>query len=846
MKKTRRKRAFQHNIDAANAVINELRVNQKALAVQSTGTGKSYVMREIIEKFPLKTVMVIGPSWKVLTEVKGILDTRKTNCTIEYATYIGLAKRNVNSLPTGLDAIIIDEVHHLPAPVWGRGVKELENVNPQAKLIGFTGTPQRTDGIDVSQSHFNGETTKMDYVEAWEKGILPTPKFVNVYFKVDENPINVAKSYLEKKGISDTNRVEAEKASKVLELEWDRIKETQSKIIKRHLRKTAQKIIVFFDNISDLEKFSGEVESWFRAAGFDPTSIPVHSKLSKDVHDYNWEQALLPSKNGELKLIMSVSMLNEGVHIPEVESVMFLRRTVSSIIYLQQLGRCMKARQKQQPTVFDFVGNIESAGETISTTFNKNVVAKIGSKRNQKPSFGLKVFEYGKNMLDILSKIKKLTTEIIVPKILIEAHKTGDYSKIKPSICKLDYQWLRGHKKGGSCSYYPFADVLWNELQDWKMKTFIPLKLQRAHETGDYSEITFSTREYNWLRRHRGNCGCVINHIAEIMWKEYQEYKKKEKSSLPLKLQKAYETGDYSEIRLGTYEYTWIMSHKGENCTDKHYSAADIIWAEYQKWKKGEKEKTFIPPKLQKAHETGDYSEITYRTHEYDWIMSHKNKTNRKRRHYYPIADVMWKEYQEWFQKRKLITIIHPRLQKAHETGDYSEITSRTLEYKWIQAHRREGSNRKDYYPIAKILWEEYQEWRSKFITSPGTIIHPRLQKAHETGDYSKIVSGTLEYAWIHRHSNEEDKRNYYPLAAKLWNEYQKWKERKEINVPPRLQKAHETGDYSWMTSATAEYSWLQAHYRKVSNKKAHPAHYYPIADIIWNEYQEWRKKNKK
>ena len=56
MKKTRRKRSFKHNIDAANAVINELRVNQKALAVQSTGTGKSYVMREIIEKFPLKNL----------------------------------------------------------------------------------------------------------------------------------------------------------------------------------------------------------------------------------------------------------------------------------------------------------------------------------------------------------------------------------------------------------------------------------------------------------------------------------------------------------------------------------------------------------------------------------------------------------------------------------------------------------------------------------------------------------------------------------------------------------------------------------------------------------------------
>ena len=601
MKKTRRKRAFQHNINAANAVINELRVNQKALAVQSTGTGKSYVMREIIEKFPLKNVMVVGPSWKVLTEVRGILDTRKTNCTIEYATYIGLAKRTMNSLPTGLDAIIIDEVHHLPAPVWGRGVKELENVNPQAKLIGFTGTPKRTDGIDISQSHFNGETTKMDYVEAWEKGILPTPKFVNVYFKVDENPINVAKSYLEKKGISDINRVEAEKAAKVLELEWNRIKETQSKIIKQHLRKTAQKIIVFFDNISDLERFGGDVESWFRVAGFNPTSIPVHSKLSKDVHDYNWEQALLPSKNGELKLIMSVNMLNEGVHIPEVEGVMFLRRTVSSIIYLQQLGRCMKSGQRQQPTVFDFVGNIESAGETISTTFNKNIVTKIGNKKNQRPSFKLKVYEYGKNIIDILLKIKELTSGEIPPKLL-EAHKTGDYSKIE--IRKKEYYWMKRHKKGIQDEYYTDALTFWNEYQEWRKKNSIPSKLLKAHETRNYSEIKCGTSEYAWIQVHRLGGKCCYYPIADIMWKELQEWRKQKKlSNVPPKLLKAHETGDYSWMNKKSPEYRWLLSHsrggKGGSCS---YPIADIIWNDYKK-----RQSSYITQiKLQEAHETGD------------------------------------------------------------------------------------------------------------------------------------------------------------------------------------------------------------------------------------------------
>lgn len=767
MKKTRRKRAFQHNIDAANAVINELRVNQKALAIQSTGTGKSYVMREIIEKFPLKNVMVVGPSWKVLTEVRGILDTRKTNCTIEYATYIGLAKRIVNSLPTGLDAIIIDEVHHLPAPVWGRGVKELENVNSQAKLIGFTGTPKRTDGIDISQSHFNGETTKMDYVEAWEKGILPTPKFVNVYFKVDENPINVAKSYLKKKGISDTNRVEAEKAAKVLELEWDRIKETQSKIIKQHLRKTAQKIIVFFDNISDLEKFSGEVESWFRVAGFNPTSISIHSKLLKSIHDHNWEQALLPSKNGELKLIMSVSMLNEGVHIPEVEGVMFLRRTVSSIIYLQQLGRCMKARQKQQPVVFDFVGNIESAGETISTTFNKNIVTKVGNKKNQRPSFKLKVYEYGKNIIDILSKIKRLTFGNDIPKKLLKAHETGDYSEIKWTTS--EYTWMRNHKSGGKGVYFSIADIIWKEYQNWKRRIIVPPKLQKAYRNGDYSEIKYSSHEYNWMLAHR----------------------------------------------------------KGNTKKCFYYSIADTIWNEYQKWRS----KVIVPPKLLRAHETGDYSEINSRTPEYVWMHNHKDGGCNSQ---IPIASTMWNEYQE----QKELSSRVSKFQKILETGDFSKIKPGTSEYNWLLGHRKGGSL--SHYKIADIIWNKYQkllkEKRKPSVPS-------KLQKAYRTGDYSEIKWNTPEYNWLRSHGRKESQCHaYYPIAGNIWKEYQKWREKDGVNVPRRLLEAHKTGNYSKIYSGSAEYRWLITHR---GNGKFGCVNY-PIADIMWNEYQEWRKKNKK
>ena len=876
MKKTKRKRSFKHNIDAANAVINELRVNQKALAVQSTGTGKSYVMREIIEKFPLKNVMVIGPSWKVLTEVMGILDTRKTNCTINYATYMGLARKKIDTLPTDLDAILIDEAHHLPAPVWGKGVKELENLNPIAKVIGFTGTPKRTDGTCISQSHFNGETSKLDYVEAWGRGILPTPEFVNVYFKVDENPIDIAKSYLEKKGITDVNRVEAEKAAKILEIEWNKIKETQSRIIKRYLKSTVQKVIVFFDNIADLENFSSEVGSWFENAGFNPTVIQIHSKLQKDIHDYNWEQALLPSSPGELKLIMSVNMLNEGVHISGTEGVVFLRRTVSSIVYLQQLGRCMKAEQKQQPVVFDFVGNIESAGETISTTFNKTVKSKK-TRISQKPTFKLEVHEYGKNIVDTLIKIKGLTSYII-PNKLQEAHKTGDYSEITPN--SEEYRWMYYHFRSGVTEYFDIASIMLEEYQAWRAKfgervvrsengrITIP-ELKEALKTGDWSKVVKggnSNKAYSWVIRHKkGGTSCHYA-IADEIWEKICQWKidndnnklynisEEQADKVYPELKEAHETGDWSKVRKGTRCYYWISAHR-QGGKSVFIRKADQYWNELQEWRikngikirkniakvsKGE----IVHPKLQKAYETKDYSEITYGTREYGWIRNHM----QGKEPHFPIADILWEELQEWKEKNYVFRVPSyslddlPKLKLAYETDNYSEIKSISKEYQWLLRHMTD--HKKTYIPLAKEIYQRLLRWRKKngkvatALLGKGEIVHPKLQKAYETKDYSEITTKSVEYLWV-RHHRAGGPGRFYPIAEKIWEELHKRKE-ENLCIPSKLLKAHETGDYSEIIPGSHERHWISDHKSGSKSKCS----YYPIADIFYEELCQWKINN--
>ena len=73
--------------------------------------------------------------------------------------------------------------------------------------------------------------------------------------------------------------------------------------------------------------------------------------------------AIQKLKNGEIRVIFSVDMFNEGVDITSVDMVMFLRPTESPIVFLQQLGRGLrKCRGKEFLTVLDFIGNYEKAG----------------------------------------------------------------------------------------------------------------------------------------------------------------------------------------------------------------------------------------------------------------------------------------------------------------------------------------------------------------------------------------------------------------------------------------------------------------------------------------------------
>ena len=104
------------------------------------------------------------------------------------------------------------------------------------------------------------------------------------------------------------------------------------------------------------------------AKEFSQRGIPSVAVYSDSEGEYSEDRAIAIQKlqTGQINVIFSVDMFNEGVDIKEVDMVMFLRPTESPVVFLQQLGRGLrKAKNKEYLNVLDFIGNYQKAGKTF-------------------------------------------------------------------------------------------------------------------------------------------------------------------------------------------------------------------------------------------------------------------------------------------------------------------------------------------------------------------------------------------------------------------------------------------------------------------------------------------------
>lgn len=235
--------------------------------------------------------------------------------------------------PQAFDVVIVDEFHHAAAPTYER---LLEHLKPKY-LLGLTATPERTDGKSVL-GWFDGRiAAELRLWEALDQSLLCPFQYFGVSDGTDLTRVRFQAGRYDTTELSNVYTGNHIWAKRVLQAVHDKIRDV-----------TQMKALGFCTSIAHAE-FMAQV---FNQAGIPAAAVSAKSK------DQTRRDALHDLRSGALKILFTVDLFNEGIDLPDVDTVLFLRPTESATVFLQQLGRGLRlSDDKECLTVLDFIGN---------------------------------------------------------------------------------------------------------------------------------------------------------------------------------------------------------------------------------------------------------------------------------------------------------------------------------------------------------------------------------------------------------------------------------------------------------------------------------------------------------
>ena len=230
------------------------------------------------------------------------------------------------------DFIIVDEFHHAAA----KSYQDLLTYFEPNILLGLTATPERMDGQDITK-YFDGKiASEMRLTEAINQKLLSPFHYFGVSDSVDLSTLKWSRKGYDVKELESVY--------------------TNNTIRSNQIIKSLYKYVTDVDEVKGLGFCVSVEHAKYMANHFNKRSIPsivLHGKSDKETR----RKAKVDLQQGKIKFIFVVDLYNEGVDIPEVNTILFLRPTESLTVFLQQLGRGLRlAENKECLTVLDYVG----------------------------------------------------------------------------------------------------------------------------------------------------------------------------------------------------------------------------------------------------------------------------------------------------------------------------------------------------------------------------------------------------------------------------------------------------------------------------------------------------------
>ncbi|MFV7235094.1 DUF3427 domain-containing protein [Flavobacterium sp. ZB4R12] len=342
-----------------NEILEKLEVERtvhnrnRNLLVAATGTGKTVVSAFDYKNFrnnnKSSKLLFVAHRKEILQQAKatfqGVLkDNNFGDLWVDgiepnsneyvFASVLTLNNRlkDIKLTPEYYDFIIVDEVHHISASTY----RPIINYFKPKVLLGLTATPERMDGEDILADFCNRIAAEIRLPEALNKKLLSPFQYFGITDSID-----------------------------LTNVKWEKGKYVASELTSLYTKNN----IRVGEIISNLDKYTNDIND-VRAIGFCVTvehaifmtekfnlaGLKAECLTSKNANER--DRIRKQFKEKEFNYLFVVDIFNEGVDIPGIDTVLFLRPTESLTVFLQQLGRGLRlAEGKDCLTVLDFVGN---------------------------------------------------------------------------------------------------------------------------------------------------------------------------------------------------------------------------------------------------------------------------------------------------------------------------------------------------------------------------------------------------------------------------------------------------------------------------------------------------------
>jgi superfamily II DNA or RNA helicase/HKD family nuclease len=343
---------FQGRILEALDAERERHGRWRNLVVAATGTGKTVIAaldyRRLAERWPGASLLFVAHRQEILAQSRRMFrmvlrdgsfgemyvgGERPERWRHVFASIQSLARLGAETIdPTHFDVVIVDEFHHAAADTYRL---LLDHVRPKA-LLGLTATPERTDGQPVTEWFDGRFAAELRLWEAIDEGLLVPFQYFGVHDDVDISRLTWRRGGYDLSELSELYLRDRHRIAKVLAAVRDKV-----------LDPRRMRALGFCVSIEHAE---------YMALRFTEAGIPA-AAVSARTGTVERAAALRRLRDRDINVVFAVDLFNEGVDVPAIDTVLFLRPTESATVFLQQLGRGLRhSPDKDGLTVLDFVG----------------------------------------------------------------------------------------------------------------------------------------------------------------------------------------------------------------------------------------------------------------------------------------------------------------------------------------------------------------------------------------------------------------------------------------------------------------------------------------------------------